>query len=516
MLNILLASVKTKPLLPFVLLFLLVITALFYFLGFHTQFFLGPYGMHYMRQTDSLSFASQYYNKGYNFFSPQLYNLKNVDGKAACEFPVIYYLTALLYFVFGKQMFILKLIHLIIVYAGVYCFFRMSFLILKDLSYAMLITLFLFTSTVFNFYSFNYLPDAPALGFTLIGWYLIYNYTFENKKKHILIGFLFFTLASLIKVTYLINPLAALILASYYFFFQKKDLSFIIQAKKIIEHGITGVFIVLIWNAYMFYYNDFYNSTSFNTSALPIWSLSVENIGIIWDYINNYWYSKYFAQSSFHLLFALVLLQLVFLKKINFEIHLFTLIMFLGNLAYFLLFYAQFKDHDYYFLTFFPFILLILITGIKTVQNISKKSMLHVCIKLLFLTLVIIGINYSRSKLSDRYNVNEKISPISYLIQENLLAIKNLNIPDNSKYIVGPDYSQNGGLLLLDKMGWNIESSKDITEFTINSYKSLGAQYLLLASSENDILAVGKATGTVIFEAKGISIFKLNKPIGKK
>ena len=130
--------------------FILILLSIFFFFGYHTIFFDGPQGIHFMRQTDSLSFASQYYNHGYEFFNPKLYNLKSIEGRAACEFPITYYITALLYSVFGKLPFLLKLVHLLILYVGVYYVFRLSYLFLKNYLLSLLISLFLFTSTVFN------------------------------------------------------------------------------------------------------------------------------------------------------------------------------------------------------------------------------------------------------------------------------------------------------------------------------------------------------------------------------
>ena len=124
---------------------------LFFFLGYHNVFFRGPYGMHFMRQTDSLSFVSQYFNNGFHLFDPQLFNLKNIDGRAACEFPILYYITSLLYIIIGKKLFLLKFIYLLISFTGLFYVYRLSYLILKDQIYAIFTALFLCTSTVFNF-----------------------------------------------------------------------------------------------------------------------------------------------------------------------------------------------------------------------------------------------------------------------------------------------------------------------------------------------------------------------------
>ena len=140
-------------------------TIIFFFFGFDKIFFSGPQGIHFIRQTDSLSFVSQYYNFGYDFFNPKIFNMDSVDGRAVSEFPIIYYLTALLYSIFGVKVYLLKILNLIISYIGVYCVYKVSYYILKDYVYAFLISLFLMTSTVFNYYSFNYLPDPSALAF---------------------------------------------------------------------------------------------------------------------------------------------------------------------------------------------------------------------------------------------------------------------------------------------------------------------------------------------------------------
>ena len=50
--------------------------------------------MHFMRQTDSLLFLNT--SIMVFIFEPQLFNLKNIDGRAACEFPILYYITSLL------------------------------------------------------------------------------------------------------------------------------------------------------------------------------------------------------------------------------------------------------------------------------------------------------------------------------------------------------------------------------------------------------------------------------------
>ncbi len=56
------------------------------FAGTFWQLFEFPQGIHFIRQTDSLSFLSNYYHFAAGFFEPQVFNLSSTDGKAANEF----------------------------------------------------------------------------------------------------------------------------------------------------------------------------------------------------------------------------------------------------------------------------------------------------------------------------------------------------------------------------------------------------------------------------------------------
>lgn len=492
------------------MLFLCFLAGLFLFLGFWEVFFSGPQGLHFMRQTDSLSFASQYYNTGYHFFEPRLFNLKNPEGRAACEFPITYYLAALIYSVFGKNYLTLKLLHLIIVSTGVFFIFRLCCLVLKDYIYASLICLFLFTSTVFNYYSFNYLPDAPALGFTFAGWFFFFRYLNDRNQKSLIACFLFFTLGSLIKVTYLINPLSLLFLAMFTIIIQKDTIIPRTLAKKMVIWGAAGVAIVLCWNIFMISYNASFNSGSFNTRPLPIWGLTVEQIAEVWDYIRNYWHTKYFAHSSFHFLFIIYLFQIIFFKKSDKKPASLILVLFAGSLSYFILFYPQFKDHDYYFLAFFPLLMLIMVNGISLLQKLSTNKFLHAGIKITILVIVVAGINYSRMKLHSRFEQPvDDFSRMGLLVEDNLEKIEKLSFPGNSTFIIARDLSQNGGLFFLDRMGWNFEKAEDVTVLKINQLKESGADYIVLLSEDAALLPLDEISAELTFRGNGVEIHRL-------
>ena len=490
--------------------FLALLACTFFFLGYDQVFFLGPQGIHFIRQTDSLSFVSQYYNTGSHFFESRLFNLESMEARAMCEFPILYYITAKAYTIFGEKVYLLKVINLSIVYAGVYSVFNMSYLILKDYAYAILIALFLMASTVFNYYALNYLPDPAALGFVLIGWYFFFLFETQKKNWGLLLSFFFFTLAGLIKVTFLISPLAIIVYYISSLLFKQMVINKAIRLYLIAL--ILGVVIVALYNVYVIYYNALYQSDYFTTGSRPIWSLSSENIGIVWDYMNRNWYNKYFYTSSFHTLYIFVLFQLVFFKKSDHRIVSITGIIFLGSLAYLLLFYAQFRDHDYYFLVFIPLIIFIIINAIKTGQNWIHSQRVHFAIKLVLTVVVVSGLNYSRIKLEKRYEAGyDRFSRIAFIIQNEMPSIEKLEIPQDAKVIVAPDLSVNGGLFALNRMGWEIDKTDQVTSELIEEYRSLGAEYLFLASNDENALRISRGSGELIFKGKELSVFKLRE-----
>jgi len=496
------------------ILFIVLLLGVFLFLGYQNILFLRPQGIHFMRQTDSISFVSNFFNEGFDFFNPKLFNLKNIDGKAACEFPIVYYITALFYLVFGEKEFLLRLFHLIIISAGIFYLYKLTYSLLKDYIYAALISLFLFTSTVFCYYSCNFLPDPAALGFAFIGWHFFFKYYYSKSGKiNIWLSFLFFTLSGLIKITYLINPLTILVICLTELFLFK--ISVQIKKKEIqscIIFGIICVFLVLGWNAYAVYYNNVNNSHSFNTQALPIWNTPAKEISAIWDLMYNYWYGKYFAFASFHLLFVAIPFQILFFKKSNKLLSLITLVLFLGSIAYFLLFYNQFRDHDYYFMAFFPVCIFMLINAVFIFKKTVIKPYFHYLAQFLILIIIVSGINYARMKLNDRYESNfDSFSRIGFLLKDITPELDRLKIPKSSKFVVIPDGCQNGGLYFLNRKGWNIDKHEDFSLSKIEEFQKKGADYLLLSVNDKNLLTICQEAGEQIYHHGEIVIFRLNR-----
>ncbi len=148
--------------------FLLVLVIWFYGMGIAEMADDGPHGIHFIRQTDGLAFSLHYWKFDAHFFEPGTLNVSTHNGKAACEFPIFYFITAKVFSIAGVDLSYLRLIHGLVAMLGVFALWGLSGFFTKVLGFRLLVVLSLFTSAVFNFYAFNFLPDMLAFSFALM------------------------------------------------------------------------------------------------------------------------------------------------------------------------------------------------------------------------------------------------------------------------------------------------------------------------------------------------------------
>ena len=167
-------------------------------------------GVHFWRQADSISFVGHYYERGMHFFEPGTYNATSTDARGASEFPILYYITAALWHVFGRHEFFLKIIHSLLFFSGFYCLFKIAIKQIGNIYTALAITLLLMSSSVLLFYANSFMPDAPAFGLCLMGAYFYFRFTETKQYSNYVGAYVLFTLSVLIKVNMAVFPLAVL------------------------------------------------------------------------------------------------------------------------------------------------------------------------------------------------------------------------------------------------------------------------------------------------------------------
>ena len=490
------------------ILFIVILAILYFILDFHTILFLEPRGIHFIRQTDSLSFAVNYLRNGFDFFHPQVFNLLSTDGKAGLEFPILYFLTAVAYAIFGEHEFILRLITLIICSTGFLYLFKLVRLLLNDVVYAFILTFLFISSTVLFYYTNNFLPDASALGLCLIGWYFFFLYILrDGRKGNWILAIIFFTTASLLKVTCFMNPVAAMLGIGVLRFWNRSSFkSFLREVIKPSLAFLLSVSIVIAWYVYVIYYNRIHHDHYFLTGARPLWALSAHEIAEIWDYISRYWFTKYYYESTIHFFSVFIIAGLLFIRIKRNIVAAPAIFLSLGSIMYILLFYAQFKDHDYYFITLIPAIVLMSITSFLSLRGRFPRLLNNYIARGLLLGLCLLSLNYAREKLEDRYKASpDDYSEIGMELTGMQIYIDELGIAEDARFIIVTDQTPNGGLYFIRRPGWPIKDTTDAKPENIEAYIAQGAKYILYTKHYNDLRYIGNIVG----EMNGNRIFCL-------
>ncbi len=415
------------------------------------------------------------------FFEPRLLNLTSIDGKAMGEFPILYYLTAALYHIFGEHEFFLRFINLSIVTTGLLYLYKLLLKILNDTAYALIFTFLFFSSAILIYYSNNYLPDPAALGFTLIAWYFFYEFLVNrNNTRAFIISMLFFMFASLLKITYGLNPAAALLSLIVIEIFIKHNNSL----KKTYPYLLSFLLLFLIvagWYIFLIKYNAVNEGDYFFTQTKPIWSLRNLQIEEVISYMYYYWLPSYYYESTLHVMLIVIIVGFIFLKTSNKIILTIAVSTTIGSTIYFILFYSKFKDHDYYFITLIPGIIFLVINSFISIRNRFPKIFNNIFVKLIMTGLLFLSLNYAHKKVTLRYSLDDdKFGNIGMQLLNARDYVNGIGISNDAKFIVLKDYTPNGSLYFLNRRGWTLSDTSASQLKEMQSYIEQGATHLVV------------------------------------
>ena len=438
-----------------------------------------PSGIHFIRQTDSASFADNYYYGKYPFAEPRTWSLLSEEGKAACEFPLLYYITALLRHYADSSSSILRTIVWLISMLG----FVSAYSLINRLSQQPLTSIPLaiisLGSTIVLYYSSVPMVDGAALGLVLIGLNLVH-FCEESARNPLLLfaGIVAVTLGALLKITFAIVPIGWL-LGSIVNTFNQGVKGLLPQFNKTLISTVIllifSIFSVLGWYTYAIQYNDKSGDDYFLTSSRDVFSISGSDIFQISDIVLFRWKQAIFPNESWIIIIALLAISICFYKRIV-KLHRYRLVASAaGVLCYILLFFEQFRDHDYYFLPLIPFFVYLI--GLSPWKQIApnKKWFLYLSF-IVFTTTAVSSINYSSYKWLKRYqNPEMKFSSASYSLIRHQEKIAS-TIGKDPIIVVG-DPTRNGSLYFLKHRGYTFSNWPQF--FSYNKKLEIGSLPIL-------------------------------------
>lgn len=490
--------------------FLLLLTLVSILYGYNKTIWYNPCSIHQWRQTDCYSFAVNYYQEGMEFFKPSLHFIgRSETGKTSAEFPVIYYIVAAFWKVFGQKAIIFRLINILIVFSGLAALFKLTERLIKDTTWALMLTILLFTSPILIFYTNNFLSDAPAFGLSLVGLYFFYLFFYNRKNKHLYIACFFFLMGALLKVTaamFFVSIVSVFVLERIPFFkFGEKGKLFHEPSRQVVP--LLLVFAgVYAWYSYSAWYNKIHNGDYFLLGISPLWKMKYSDIITISRALNENLIYQYFNIYTFIIVLCMFAWLLIMWKKNNLFFVTVSAMLFIGCSGYLVLFYNVFDVHDYYLINLLIFMAFVPLAFMKYVKDNHPRILGNTRIKMAFLLLLCFNIYYAHHKNRIKYQQKQEVWHYSFLnrsdeveywrwfhwyYKDNTRAyetvtpyLRLLGIERTDRVISISDQSPNISLALMDVKGVTDYGGKIETAERVIHEINRGAQYLIVNKRE--------------------------------
>ncbi|MEM7103783.1 MAG: hypothetical protein AAF502_11665 [Bacteroidota bacterium] len=458
------------------------------FLGYLSVLPKSPESTHTWRQSDCAAIAKNYYRSDLKFFQPRLYNRQEGEGYMVGEFTGTYFLAAVFYKVFGVHDGILRGIHLTIFLFGMLSLMKVAYAFLQDRFLSYFAGLLFFSFPVLAYYGSNFLPDAPAFGFLMAGWasFMRHYQTGDSKSWWWAVGF--FTLAGLLKITFLMS-----VGALGFLWFLEAACKVKIEDRLIFKNPIRSfigfmviLFFVGMWYVFSIKYNKHHESTYFLNATYPVWSGENMDYFVYTFFRTVFFWSKYyfFPGLAFMFLF-LIPYVLIFGKPVLKGFHYgMVLITFAGAIAIWLLWYYQFTDHDYYIIGIYPFFFFLTIGALKMLKENHPATLKNIRIKVILVVFLLINLVYAKYTMNDRYEGKLAYKPNPVLSQPDFKTfLSGIGIHKDTKVISIPDSSPNTTLHQLDLPGfteWKDTKRNRISVERVQHFIDLGAQFMIV------------------------------------
>lgn len=454
--------------------FAAMVLATFLLTDTHRTLFLKPYGTHTWRQSDSASQFRNFYQNGTALWKPQLMNQTGRDGVAVAEFPITYYLAAQGAKIFGYTEAWCRGLHLFLLLVASFCLYLIALRFIEHPLVAVLPALCFLNLPLNYFYGNNFLPNIPAISLVIIGWWFYFRFLYDGRSSAIIGLFFFMSIGALIKASELIHIVAAILSLLYAKYWRKEDW----PKGGAWGIGLGSLFSIASLAAWVWYAKTTNQAHGNNMSLLgilPIWDMSVVDRSYTWTVMKTIWAPVINSKINW-VMTGLLCLGMLWPKVWRAPAFLPGILLFLGSIAYGLLWYQAFMIHDYYLLTMlvFPYFLLIALLAELSRLTWRQRWMPWGAVVIL-LALGIHTILYNGKIQENRTGVNgSEINPAFYTLEEKL---RNLGVDRQDRVISVPDPSPNISLYMANNPGWT-----DCLNGGINNpepYIKAGAKYLI-------------------------------------
>lgn len=475
---------------PFVFVFIAIGISVFqHFRIFNLDFI----GVHTWRQTQTQTVILNFANEDFNILNPRLNDLTYNNGLYRMEFPIMQWLIAGLYKIFGNHIIITRLFVFCVTIFSVYGIYKIATIITSNKLFGYILAwLFLFSPIIY-YYSVNPIPDNMALCFSIWCIYFWVKHLKSETKISFILSCVFLAFSIALKLPFII--FGGMYLSK--FLSNKRDFIFNLKYVFIpflicLPSIIWYVLVISSWNGNGVVTGVFDNKIN----LFEFWDIFQFNLfSTVPELLVNY------ATLPFFIIGFMILLKIINFKN---QIHTsFLLVSFFASFYFFYEINMITKVHDYYLLPFLPLIFSIVLVGI--IYAVRSENVL---IKYLLLLTIIICPITAYLRCNTRWNIYDPGTTKEYVIYKKKLQSV---LPKNAKVIVDNDESNCINLYYLNRKGWGIQKNTLTEDILIERIK-IGATHICSDNDISKLPLVKKYLDSLILEIPPLKIYKLKLP----
>jgi len=449
-------------------------------------------GYHVWRQSETQTVINNFYKEDFNILHPRINDHADTDRIMRMEFPIMQWLFALFYKIFGNDIIITRILSFIIGLCSVWGVYTLCKNVFQNNAIAVIAAWTFNFSPLFYYYTLNPLPDNFALASAI--WSVVFAFIYKRKADiiYLLYSALLLSLATLAKLPFILYGIVPFIIL----WVQRKNSS-VLQF-----FGSLLLYILCIIPAFIWYIKvipqwggnvvikGIFNTKEGLLSLLNI--LQGNLISTLPELLLNYG----------SVIFFITGLWLVFKKKRYKQK---DFIVFIGwgtaVIAYFLYeLNAIGTMHDYYMLPFLPLLFLLVSYGAYHMLLNSRKWVKYLAI---FALLILPVTAFLRA--DSRWNPEDPLFESTYYKYKTQLRTLT---PPNALCIIGNDNSHFILLYYIDRKGWAFDNNK-LDPAQLEYYISKGAGYLFTDSYIDTIAGIKQHLSQKIFYTGAVRVYKL-------
>lgn len=452
--------------------------------------------MHVWRQAETQSTIINFYEEDMNIFNPRRNDRGNGEGFHRMEFPLMQWLVACTYKIFGNHLVISRIFMFIFGLFSVFGLYKLLKILFNNEFLAVAGAWAFNFSPGFYYYTINPMPDNFALCCAIWGITIFFYWSKSGRPFALPLSGLLLSIAALCKLPFILYFVVPL---TYFLIQIKEEKSW---KSPLIKAGEVLIFSILPLAWYI--------------SVIPQWQGNGIVQGILDSKVpaskvfGNFWHHLTITLTESLLNYGSVLFFLCgfyFIRKNKaFKDRLFPLFASWGAvlILYFLFELNMIgKSHDYYLFPFLPLLFILVAYGAYNLYK-SHSILIKYFVGILLLILPLTA--YLR--MANRWD------PGNPGFNKDLLQYKNElreAVPKNSLCIAGNDISHYIFFYYIDKKGWGFDHN-NLTGEKLHNMIEDGAKYLYSDSRQiDDNQQIAPFLDKLIMEKGSIRIYSLKE-----